>query len=171
MYIIPDLKNNLLSIRQLQEKGLKVIFEDNKCKVFHKLGLFISSIMTTNRMFIITGHVIPLALLSESCNKIEESDLTHLWHCKFGHLSHKGLKKLIQKDMVIGLPQLQQSSRMCDDCLKGKQHIEVFPKESYWRATKALELVHLYICGPISPESNSNKRYFITFIDYYNRKG
>lgn len=52
----------------------------------------------------------------------------------------------------------------------GKQHREAFPKKSPWRATKRLELVHADICGPIKPESNSNKRYFITFIDDYSRK-
>lgn len=49
VYYVPDLKNNLLSIGQLQEKGFKVVFEDNKCEVFHKeKGLIISSIMTRN---------------------------------------------------------------------------------------------------------------------------
>lgn len=168
VYYVPNLKNNLLSIGQLQEKGLKVIFEDNKCKVYHKeKGLIITSTMTRNRMFIITGHVFPLALLSEFCNKVEERDLGHLWHCRFGHLSDKGLRTLLHKDMVRGLPELQESSKVCDDCLKGKQHREVFPKESTWRASKVLELVHSDICGPITSESNSKKRYFITFIDDY----
>jgi transposase InsO family protein len=44
------------------------------------------------------------------------------------------------------------------------------PKKSLWRASKKLQLVHADICGPISPQSNSGKRYIITFIDDYSRK-
>ena len=32
---MPKLKNNLLSIGKLQEKGLNILFQGKKCKVFH----------------------------------------------------------------------------------------------------------------------------------------
>lgn len=35
VYYIPELKNNLLSIGQLQEKGLAILIKDGTCKVFH----------------------------------------------------------------------------------------------------------------------------------------
>jgi len=45
-----------------------------------------------------------------------------------------------------------------------------FPRESVWRASKILQLIYSNICGPISPISNSKKRYLIIFIDDYNRR-
>lgn len=63
-----------------------------------------------------------------------------------------------QKKMVRGLPQLESPTRMCEDCLIGKQHRDEFPKKSTWRATQALEMVHSDSYGPINPASNSNKR-------------
>lgn len=37
VYYIPKLKNNLLSIGQLQHKGLTVIFnDDDVCKAYHQ---------------------------------------------------------------------------------------------------------------------------------------
>ncbi|XP_026395891.1 uncharacterized protein LOC113290509 [Papaver somniferum] len=45
-----------------------------------------------------------------------------------------------------------------------------FLKESKWRAKKVLELVHTDICGLVTPLSNDNKRYFITFTDDFSRK-
>ena len=39
VYYVPNLRNNLLSIGQLQERGLDVLFKDGKCKVFHPKGV------------------------------------------------------------------------------------------------------------------------------------
>lgn len=72
--------------------------------------------------------------------------------------------------MVQGLPQLTAPARVCSDCMVGKQHREVIPKKSLWRASKRLQLIHADICGPIKPESHSNKRYLLNFIDDYSRK-
>ena len=44
------------------------------------------------------------------------------------------------------------------------------PKKSLWRASNKLQLVHADICRPIKPESNSNKRYILSFIDDFTRK-
>lgn len=54
--------------------------------------------------------------------------------------------------------------------MAGKQHRDPFPNKASWRASQRLQLVHADISGPIKPESNSNKRYFITFIDDFSRK-
>lgn len=35
VFYVPELKNNLLSIGQLQEKGLTILFQHGKCKIFH----------------------------------------------------------------------------------------------------------------------------------------
>ena len=72
--------------------------------------------------------------------------------------------------MVRGLPQLSASSVTCTNCINGKQHHDPIPKKSTWRVTQKLELIHVDICGPITPTSNSNKRYTLCFIDGYSRQ-
>ncbi|KAM7488108.1 hypothetical protein LguiB_025592 [Lonicera macranthoides] len=73
--------------------------------------------------------------------------------------------------MVTGLPQqLKAPLKLCKDCLVGKQQRDSFPKQSMWRASQILQLVHADICGPIKPISNSKKRYLISFIDDFSRK-
>ena len=72
--------------------------------------------------------------------------------------------------MVSGLLELKSPSKLCDDCMVGKQHRASFPKKSNWRATQILQLIHADICGPLKPNSNSGKRYLITFIDDFSRK-
>ncbi|PNX85643.1 copia-type polyprotein [Trifolium pratense] len=77
---------------------------------------------------------------------------------------------LVQKEMVTGLPKLKEPNEECSNCMKGKQQKQTVPKKSSWRASVKLELIHSDICGPINPESNGKKRYFITFTNDLSRK-
>jgi len=88
----------------------------------------------------------------------------------FAHLSFKGLRTLYYKKMVEGLQSLKAPTKVCTDCLAGKQHRNNISKKSYWRASCKLQLVHLNICGLVNPEYNSGKRYLIIFIDDFSRK-
>ena len=58
----------------------------------------------------------------------------------------------------------------CEACVKGKHHRVPFSKRSKWRATERLQLIHSDLCGPINSPSNSQIRYFISFIDDFSRK-
>lgn len=155
VYYIPELKNNLLSVGQLQEKDLTITFKHNMCKVYHpEKGLIIQSKMSSNKMFMVSAQVILPTCLKASTSE----DLSMLWHSRYGHLSFKGLKLLNQKGMVKGLPKVEESTKVCEDCLVGKQHRDPFPKSTEWRASHVFQLIHADICGPIKPESNSHKR-------------
>ena len=168
VFYIPELKNNLLSIGQLQEKGLAILFQHNRCKVYHsERGLIMDTKMSDNRMFRLDAVSQPVM---PTCLSATTEETVQLWHCRYGHLSYKGLKTLQEKNMVSGLPELKSPSKLCDDCMVGKQHRASFPKKSNWRATQILQLIHADICGPLKPNSNSGKRYLITFIDDFSRK-
>ena len=123
--------------------------------------------MSSNRMFML--HALSQPISSTCFNTVTE-DILQLWHCRYGHLSFQGLKTLQQRKMVYRLPQFQPPSKLCKDCLVGKQHRSSIPKKSNWRAVEILQLVHADICGPINPISNNKKRYLLTFIDDFSRK-
>jgi hypothetical protein len=56
VYYVPELKNNLLSIGQLQEQGLAILIQ-GVCKIYHPLkGLIIQTEMSINRMFILLSY-------------------------------------------------------------------------------------------------------------------
>ena len=56
VYYIPELKNNLLNIRQLQEKGLIITIQNNRCNVVHpKRSPIMEVNMSGNRMFVLTA--------------------------------------------------------------------------------------------------------------------
>lgn len=110
--------------------GLTILFEDGACNIYNpSKGLIARINMSANRMFILS-HEDPNhdATGMEECIHTS-SDLTHLWHQRYGHLSYNGLKVLQTKQMVHGLPRLEASNIACEDCFIGK-HRSVIPKKS-----------------------------------------
>ncbi|GAA0187368.1 hypothetical protein LIER_34656 [Lithospermum erythrorhizon] len=172
VYLIPELKNNLLSVGQLQEKGLTLMFGQDTCKVYHPTkGLIIQTQMKSNRMFTICTKIDHSMEIEKKCLQTTSNNLSRLWHQRYGHLSYKGLHTLQEKKMVQGLPDFNAEKVTCVDCLNGKQTRHVIPSKASWRADTILELVHADLCGPISPPSSGGKRYFLSIIDDYSRKG
>lgn len=147
IYYVLDLKNNLLSIGQLQERGLAIPIQQGECRLYHlKRGLIMQTWMTANRMFVLAACVVPEI---SNCLQTVTEDESQLWHRRYGHLSNKGLRTLKYRGMVKRLPTLKATTKSCTECLVGKQHREAIPKRSQWRAFKKLQLVHADICGPI----------------------
>ncbi|GAU11414.1 hypothetical protein TSUD_344050 [Trifolium subterraneum] len=153
VYFIPGLNTNLLSVGQLQQRNVTIIFKEDSCKGYHEeKGLIFSTQMIANRMFILTAQVIvPM------CLQVSKQEQTKLWHDRYGHLSIKGLKLLTKLNMVNGLPEIGDMEEKCISCLTGKQNRKAIPKQAKWRATSKLQLIHSDICGPINPSSNGEK--------------
>ena len=56
----------------------------------------------------------------------------------------------------------------CDICIKSK-HQRKIQRLATPQATRPLELLDSDPCGPISPESASEVRYFILYLDHFSR--
>lgn len=138
-----NLTHNLLSVRKLEEKGLKIIFETKNVKI--KNGdLLITEGLLKGNLYILNFNI-----------QIVEANLTHeddneLWHRRMGH----SFKYLCNK--------------ICETCLQGKQtKLPYKPLSSERKPKRILEVVSTDVCGPITPISHDGKRYYITFIDHY----
>ncbi|KAL4554001.1 hypothetical protein LXL04_039876 [Taraxacum kok-saghyz] len=174
VYFVLELKNNLLSIGQLQQKGLTFLFQSDICKVFHpEKGLVFQSRMSTNRMYPVSEDARGLTehKAADECMYSSDDNIAKLWHERLWHISKTSMKTLQQKGMVRNLPDFPIDTSVCEDCMIGKQTKEAIPKSGLWRAGEILELVHSDICGPITPSSHTGKKYFLSFIDDYSRKG
>ena len=125
------------------------------------------TLMVANRMFVLLAIMITQP---SNCLIASMDDLSDSWHHCYGHLNNKSLKTLESKQLVKGLPQFKATNTACTLCHCGKQHRAVISKKSQWRASKRLQLVHVNLCGPITPTSNSLKRYLLCFIDDFSRK-
>ncbi|KAL4289934.1 hypothetical protein GQ457_14G000710 [Hibiscus cannabinus] len=127
-----------------------------------------------NQKYAASTHYDVLAPSSKGRERVEREidveDKALLWHLRFGHLYYGGLKELAKKNMVHGLPDMDYEGKFCEACVLEKQARTSFQKKAEYRAKHPLKLIHTDICGPITPESFSGKRYFISFVDDFSRK-
>ena len=166
VYYVPDMKNSILSLGQLLEKGYDISMKNLHLTIKDARGNLIANVeMSKNRMF-------PLNIQHDAmrCLNAIIKDDSWLWHLRLGHLNFGGLKLLSSKKMVKGLPYIDHPDELCEGCILGKHHRLSFSREVKWRASRPLELVHTDVCGPLKPMSNGKNRYFLTFIDDYSRK-
>jgi len=134
VYYVPKLKNNLLSIGQLQEKGLSIKIQNNTCTITHpEKGEICEVQMNASRMFVLTA-----AMGIDTCLQMNAENNSQLWHNRLGHLSYDGLNTLASKQMVTGLPRITVPKNICTQCLAGKQHRNTMSKKGVWRASKKL---------------------------------
>jgi hypothetical protein len=124
--------------------------------------------MTKNRMF-------PLIMrndLTESLNdyKAKGLDESWLWDLRYGHLHFGGIDSLKKKQMVKGLPNIQQPTNSCESCILAKHQRDKFIYGVSYRDKDPLEIFHTDLCGPMKTSSLNGNVYFMTFIDDFSRK-
>ena len=165
---VQGLKHNLMSVSQLCDNGMRVIFEATKCTVENM----------TNRKTIFQGkregnvYVIHLEDLEGTniCLAANISEDPELWHRRLGHASYGILSKLIKNNLVDGLPELEFSQGpFCDACAKGKQTKVSFKPKTVVSTSKSLELLHMDLFGPMRTASYGGKYYCYVIVDDHTR--
>jgi len=91
VFYILNLKSNLLSIAQLQQRELSILIHKGCCGIYHNAkGLIIRTMIIVNCMFILLSSIPPY-------------NTTSLWHQRFRHLNIKELCTMTYKRIVHGL--------------------------------------------------------------------
>nr|XP_016498126.1 PREDICTED: uncharacterized protein LOC107816892 [Nicotiana tabacum] len=168
VYYVDSLKYSLLSVSQICDKRNKVEFLSKVCTV-------------TN---LVTGEVILIAKRYKNiyvadfeslqaddmrCLKVVDDD-AELWHRRLGHSSFSLLNKLIQKNLVRGLPNSKfKEHRVCDACPRGKHVKSSFKPKKDVSTSKPLELLHMDLCSPMRVPSRGGKKYIFVIVDDYSR--
>lgn len=168
VYYIPKLQSNIISLGQLEEAGCKIEMEDGWLQVFDRVDqgrrLIVRTPRTENRLYKL--HIRPTTPVVLMLNI---TDTTWLWHARYGHLNFRALRELGRRGMANGIPVVDHVEQVCEGCTLGKQHRSAFPKSSYYRAQKGLELFHIDLCGQITPTTPGGKAYFLLVVDDYTR--
>ncbi|XP_070017628.1 uncharacterized protein [Nicotiana sylvestris] len=105
VYYVNGLKYNLLSVSQICDKGNKVEFLSKICTVTDLvIGEIVLVAKRYKNIYVADFESIQSGDLS-SLKAVD--DEVELWHRRLGHASFSLLNKLIQKDLVHGLPMSQ----------------------------------------------------------------
>ncbi|XP_020266712.1 uncharacterized protein LOC109842219 [Asparagus officinalis] len=99
VYYVPALRNNILSLGQLLERGYDIHLKDLTLTIKNKNKVIAKVNMSQNRLFTLNIHTDPV-----KCLKMIMKDESWLWHLRFGHLAFSGLNLLWKEKMVKGLP-------------------------------------------------------------------
>ena len=95
------------------------------------------------------------------------SDPACLWHQRLVHLSERGLKVLVDHNL---LPCLKtQHFNFCKYCMFGKQTRQTFKTGKHINKG-ILDYIHSYVWGPSPTVSFGGSLYFVTFIDDFASK-
>ena len=100
--------------------------------------------------------------------RVDNDSTTFLWHCRLGHIGVKRMKNLHTDGLLESLD--FESPDTCEPCLIGKMTKTPF-SGTMERASDLLEITHADVCGPMSVDTRSGYRYFLTFTDELSRYG
>ena len=166
---VPELRQNLLSVRALTKEGNDVIFRRNGT---------VELVEDNSDEPITIGRAVgDLYQLNENENEsdyamftVQESAENHeLWHHRLGHPSRKILS--IMPDHVIGLrlsgadkDKNKVDESFCKGCAYAKSHRLPFPRATFNRSKEVLGRIHTDVCGPL-PLSIGGAKYILTIID------
>ena len=157
---IPNLRRNLISIRQLDDEGHAILFVGGTWKVTKRARVLARG-KKTDTLYMTSSPRDIIAVADASTD-------TSLWHRRLGHMSEKWMKMLLSKGK---LPELKSIDfDMCESCILGKQKNVSFLKTGRTPKAEKLELVHTNLWGPSPVASFRGSRYYITFIDDSSRK-
>ena len=92
------------------------------------------------------------------------SENLQTWHRILGRCNTTDIKKL--EKVVDGMKINDKGDFDCETCILSKQ-TNTHNREPDVRATKAFELVHTDLAGPINPVAKDGFKYAIIFVDDY----
>ncbi|GJS43712.1 putative ribonuclease H-like domain-containing protein [Tanacetum coccineum] len=126
---VEELKFNLLSVSQICDKKHNVLFTDKECLILSPKFKFVDEDLVILRAprkndiySLDLTNIIPsggvTCLVAKATN-----DEVALWHRRLGHVNLKNINKLVQGNLVRGLPSKTfKIDHSCLACNKGKQH-------------------------------------------------
>ncbi|GKB00386.1 putative ribonuclease H-like domain-containing protein [Tanacetum coccineum] len=97
-------------------------------------------------------------------------DESMLWHRRLGHINFKNINKLVEDNLVRGLPiKCFENNQTCVAYLKGKQHRASCKSKVLNPIIKSLFMLHMDLFGLTFVSSLMHKKYCLVVTDDYSR--
>ncbi|GJR44828.1 putative ribonuclease H-like domain-containing protein [Tanacetum coccineum] len=169
---VEELKFNLLSVSQICDKKHNVLFTDKECLILSPKFKFVDEDLVILRAprkndvySLDLKNIIPSGGVTCLVAKATNDEVV-LWHRRLGHVNLKNINKLVQGNLVRGLPSKTfKIDHSCLACNKGKQHRASCKKVKERTIREPLELLHMDLFGPVSVESINKKKYCLVVTD------
>ncbi|GJV73397.1 putative ribonuclease H-like domain-containing protein [Tanacetum coccineum] len=169
---VEELKFNLLSVSQICDKKHNVLFTDKECLILSPKFKFVDEDLVILRAprkndvySLDLKNIIPSGGVTCLVAKATNDEVV-LWHRRLGHVNLKNINKLVQGNLVRGLPSKTfKIDHSCLACNKGKQHRASCKKIEERTVREPLELLHMDLFGPVSVESVNRKKYCLVVTD------
>eukprot|EP00253_Pinus_taeda_P006476 PITA_06476 len=102
---IPALDKNLISVSNLDDAGVKVVFDKDTCKMVQGAlllmqGVWIGTLYKLQGSTVVDGYNSSVVSESGSENLVVSRENTMLWHQRLGHIREKGLQILHGKGVA-----------------------------------------------------------------------
>jgi hypothetical protein len=165
---VPGLTGSLISVSQLQDKGITVSTTGRKGLkklLIHRYGKVVGEAERLGKAYTIQGIVPnPESALAASTVDAE----ARMLHRRLGHLSSGSLKGLDAVTTGLEGP-VKPLKEPCEPCILAKT-VRVVNREGPERVTAPLARLHTDFWGPYSVPSLYGSLYFVTFTDEATRK-
>ncbi|GJZ85064.1 retrovirus-related pol polyprotein from transposon TNT 1-94 [Tanacetum coccineum] len=91
-----------------------------------------------------------------------------LWHRCLSYLNFDTINLLSKNNTVNGLLKLKfVKDHLCSSCELGKAKRKSFHTKTTPSLKRRLQLLHMYLCGPMRVESINGKKYVLVIVDDY----
>ncbi|GKB82462.1 putative ribonuclease H-like domain-containing protein, partial [Tanacetum coccineum] len=176
VYFVKELKFNLFSVSQMCDKMNSVLFNNTECIVLSpnfKLtdeSQVLLKVPRKNNMYSVDlKNIVPIGGLTYLFAKAT-SDESELWHRKLGHINFKTMNKLVNGNLVRGLPsKLFENHQTYVACQKGKRHRDSCKSKTVSSVSQPLHMLHMDLFGPTFIKLLMKKMYFLVVTDDYSR--
>jgi hypothetical protein len=165
---VPGLIGNLLSVPQLQDKGVDVTTSGTKGLKFLRDGHVVGEAQRVGKAYTVNGRLQSPERACYSEARVPTQDQTELLHRRFAHMGSRTLLGL--QEAVTGLlGPIGTLKDRCEHCIMGKT-IRVVNRVQPERVTVPLARIHTDFWGPYRVPSLYGNLYFVTFTDEATRK-
>ncbi|GJW46099.1 putative ribonuclease H-like domain-containing protein [Tanacetum coccineum] len=176
VYFVKELKLNLFSVSQMCDKKNSVLFTDTECVVlslYFKLtdeSHVLLKVPRKDTMYSVDlKNVIPQG--GPTCLFPKATpDESNLWHRRPRHVNFKTMNKLVNGNLVRGLPsKLFEINQTCVACQKGKQHRASCKTKTVSSISQPLQMLHMDLFDPTYVKSLMKKMYWLVVTDDFSR--
>ncbi|GJZ85479.1 putative ribonuclease H-like domain-containing protein [Tanacetum coccineum] len=175
-YFVKELKFNPFSVSEMCDKENSVLFTDTKCVVLSpdfKLldeNHVLLRVPRKDNMYSVDLHnSVPSGVLTCLFAKAT-LDESNLWHRRLRHINFKTINKLVEGNLVRGLPlKLFEINQTRVACQNGKQHRASCKTKIVNSISQPLQMLHMDLLGPTFVKSLMKKMYCLVVTNDYSR--